>query len=79
MCVCRGVGATELRTVEESEELLVNVAAAINNLSFYQKETSAIKHNQLHIAKRKAGKPREDKIDLFIFLSSNSFFFFAPQ
>uniref|UniRef100_A0A3B4H4U8 Armadillo repeat containing 2 n=1 Tax=Pundamilia nyererei TaxID=303518 RepID=A0A3B4H4U8_9CICH len=36
---------------EGSEELLVNVAAVINNLSFYQKETSAIKHNQLHIAK----------------------------
>uniref|UniRef100_A0A3Q4HSV8 Armadillo repeat containing 2 n=1 Tax=Neolamprologus brichardi TaxID=32507 RepID=A0A3Q4HSV8_NEOBR len=36
---------------EGSEELLVNVAAVINNLSFYQKETSAIKHNRLHIAK----------------------------
>uniref|UniRef100_A0A3Q0RQS8 Armadillo repeat containing 2 n=1 Tax=Amphilophus citrinellus TaxID=61819 RepID=A0A3Q0RQS8_AMPCI len=33
------------------EELLVNVAAAINNLSFYQEEASAIRLNRLHIAK----------------------------
>ncbi|XP_004568862.2 armadillo repeat-containing protein 2 [Maylandia zebra] len=50
-CIRLLMETLELRTVEESEELLVNVAAVINNLSFYQKETSAIKHNQLHIAK----------------------------
>ncbi|CAI5683877.1 unnamed protein product [Oreochromis niloticus] len=50
-CIQLLMETLELRKVEESEELLVNVAAAINNLSFYQKETSAIKHNQLHIAK----------------------------
>nr|XP_020443900.1 armadillo repeat-containing protein 2 [Monopterus albus] len=41
----------ELRSVEESEELLVNVAATINNLSFYQEEISVIRHSQLTIAK----------------------------
>uniref|UniRef100_A0A665X0H4 Armadillo repeat containing 2 n=1 Tax=Echeneis naucrates TaxID=173247 RepID=A0A665X0H4_ECHNA len=41
----------ELRSVQESEELLVNVAATINNLSFYQEESSAVRHNELTIAK----------------------------
>ncbi|XP_008395883.1 armadillo repeat-containing protein 2 isoform X1 [Poecilia reticulata] len=41
----------ELRCVEESEDLMVNVAAAINNLSFYQEENSEIRRNQLTIAK----------------------------
>ncbi|KAM4713327.1 armadillo repeat-containing protein 2 [Anableps anableps] len=41
----------ELRSVQESEELLVNVAATINNLSFYQEENSEIRRNQLNIAK----------------------------
>lgn len=47
MCV------TELRSAQESEELLVNVAATINNLSFYQEENSAVRHSRLVIAKRK--------------------------
>uniref|UniRef100_A0A3Q1IBS8 Uncharacterized protein n=1 Tax=Anabas testudineus TaxID=64144 RepID=A0A3Q1IBS8_ANATE len=34
----------------KSEELLVNVAATINNLSFYQEDSSAIRHSQLTIA-----------------------------
>ncbi|XP_071335488.1 armadillo repeat-containing protein 2 isoform X2 [Trachinotus anak] len=41
----------ELRSVQESEELLVNVAATINNLSFYQEKSSAIRHSELIIAK----------------------------
>ncbi|XP_018528163.1 armadillo repeat-containing protein 2 [Lates calcarifer] len=40
----------ELRSVQESEELLVNVAATINNLSFYQEESSAIRHSRLTIS-----------------------------
>lgn len=47
------VGDTELRSVQESEELLVNVAATINNLSFYQEDSSAIRQSQLAIAKCK--------------------------
>lgn len=47
------MGDTELRSVQESEELLVNVAATINNLSFYQEDSSAIGQSQLTIAKCK--------------------------
>uniref|UniRef100_A0A4W6CKD2 Armadillo repeat containing 2 n=1 Tax=Lates calcarifer TaxID=8187 RepID=A0A4W6CKD2_LATCA len=35
---------------QKSEELLVNVAATINNLSFYQEESSAIRHSRLTIS-----------------------------
>lgn len=44
---------SDLRSVQESEELLVNVAAAFNNLSFYLTEGCALRHSQLTIAKSK--------------------------
>lgn len=50
-CIRLLMETLELRTVQESEELLVNAAAAINNLSFYQEEASAIRLNRLRIAK----------------------------
>ncbi|XP_038137555.1 armadillo repeat-containing protein 2 isoform X1 [Cyprinodon tularosa] len=50
-CIQLLMETLELRSVEESEELLVNVAAAINNLSFYQEETSEIRNKHLIIAK----------------------------
>ncbi|XP_040919688.1 armadillo repeat-containing protein 2 [Toxotes jaculatrix] len=50
-CIQLLMETLELRSVQESEELLVNVAATINNLSFYQEENSAIKLSQLTIAK----------------------------
>ncbi|XP_072218848.1 armadillo repeat-containing protein 2 isoform X2 [Leuresthes tenuis] len=50
-CIQLLMETLELRCVQESEELLVNVAATINNLSFYQEENSEIRHNQLPIAK----------------------------
>uniref|UniRef100_A0A8C6KAC1 Armadillo repeat containing 2 n=1 Tax=Nothobranchius furzeri TaxID=105023 RepID=A0A8C6KAC1_NOTFU len=50
ICIQLLMETLELRSVHESEELLVNVAAAINNLSFYQ-ENSQIRHNRLAIAK----------------------------
>lgn len=37
--------------MQESEELMVNVAATFNNLSFYQEESSMISHNRLAITK----------------------------
>ncbi|XP_028295596.1 armadillo repeat-containing protein 2 [Gouania willdenowi] len=49
-CVQLLMETLELRSVQESEELLVTVAATINNLSFYQEERSAITANQLTIA-----------------------------
>ncbi|KAK2856180.1 hypothetical protein Q5P01_004915 [Channa striata] len=50
-CVKLLMETLELRSVQESEELLVNVAATINNLSFYQETNSAVRHSQLNIAK----------------------------
>ncbi|KAK5598999.1 hypothetical protein CRENBAI_000466 [Crenichthys baileyi] len=50
-CIQLLMETLERRSVQESEELLVNVAAAINNLSFYQEENSEIRYNQLIIAK----------------------------
>ncbi|XP_024120954.1 armadillo repeat-containing protein 2, partial [Oryzias melastigma] len=47
----RRVGGTELRSVQESEELLVKVAATINNLSFYLEESSEIRCDRLSTAK----------------------------
>ncbi|XP_059211764.1 armadillo repeat-containing protein 2 [Centropristis striata] len=41
----------ELRSVQESEELLVNVAATINNLSFYKEQSSVLGRSRLTIAK----------------------------
>lgn len=49
-CVQLLMETLELRCVQESEELLINVAATINNLSFYQ-ESSVLRHNGLTIAK----------------------------
>lgn len=45
----------------ESEELMVNVAAAINNLSFYQEESSVLRHSQLSIAECKSGNTDGDQ------------------
>ncbi|XP_077366233.1 armadillo repeat-containing protein 2 isoform X2 [Festucalex cinctus] len=65
MCIHEDVGAAlasnttciqllmetlELRSVEENEELTVNVAAAINNLTFYRKESAVLRRSQLAIA-----------------------------
>ncbi|KAM6992497.1 armadillo repeat-containing protein 2 [Tautogolabrus adspersus] len=50
-CIQLLMETLELRSVQESEELLVNVAATINNLSFYQEGNSVLTHNQLTIAK----------------------------
>ncbi|XP_047429135.1 armadillo repeat-containing protein 2 [Mugil cephalus] len=49
-CVQLLMETLELRSVQESEELLVNVAATINNLSFYREENSSIRHHQLAIS-----------------------------
>ncbi|XP_038582123.1 armadillo repeat-containing protein 2 isoform X1 [Micropterus salmoides] len=50
-CIQLLMETIELRSVQDSEELLVNVAATINNLSFYQEESSILTHSQLNIAK----------------------------
>ncbi|XP_037304543.2 armadillo repeat-containing protein 2 isoform X2 [Pungitius pungitius] len=50
-CIQLLMETLELRCVRESEELLVNVAATINNLSFYQEDSSVLRHSQLSMAK----------------------------
>ncbi|XP_077408790.1 armadillo repeat-containing protein 2 isoform X3 [Vanacampus margaritifer] len=65
MCIHENVGAAlagnttcvqllmetlELRSVDVSEELTVNVTAAINNLTFYRKESAVLRRSQLAIA-----------------------------
>ncbi|KAM3861077.1 LOW QUALITY PROTEIN: armadillo repeat-containing protein 2 [Diretmus argenteus] len=50
-CVQLLMETLELRSVPESEELLLNVAATINNLSFHQGERSLVRDNRLTIAK----------------------------
>lgn len=49
VCLC----GTALRSMQESKELVISVAAAINSLSFYQVETSGPRNSQLAIATRK--------------------------
>uniref|UniRef100_A0A3Q3AIV9 Armadillo repeat containing 2 n=1 Tax=Kryptolebias marmoratus TaxID=37003 RepID=A0A3Q3AIV9_KRYMA len=49
-CIQLLMETLELRSAQESEELMVNVAATINNLSFYEEEGSEIRHNRLAIA-----------------------------
>ncbi|XP_057679197.1 armadillo repeat-containing protein 2 isoform X1 [Corythoichthys intestinalis] len=49
-CVRLLMETLELRSVDENEELMVNTAAAINNLTFYHKESLVLKCNQLDVA-----------------------------
>uniref|UniRef100_A0A3P9M733 Armadillo repeat containing 2 n=1 Tax=Oryzias latipes TaxID=8090 RepID=A0A3P9M733_ORYLA len=50
-CIHLLMETLELRSMQESEELLVKVAATINNLSFYLEESSEIRCNHLTTAK----------------------------
>ncbi|XP_061609722.1 armadillo repeat-containing protein 2 isoform X1 [Phyllopteryx taeniolatus] len=50
-CVQLLMETLELRSVEVCEELTVNVAAAINNLTFYHKESAVLERSQLAIAR----------------------------
>ncbi|XP_074541429.1 armadillo repeat-containing protein 2 [Halichoeres trimaculatus] len=50
-CIQLLMETLELRCVQESEELLVNAAATINNLSFYQEQSSVLGRHRLTIAK----------------------------
>ncbi|XP_015476000.1 armadillo repeat-containing protein 2 isoform X5 [Parus major] len=44
------VGVLEYKSVEACEELVINAATAINNLSYYQVKNSAVQDKKLHIA-----------------------------
>ncbi|XP_060710590.1 armadillo repeat-containing protein 2 [Hemiscyllium ocellatum] len=49
-CVDLLIKVLEYKTIEKCEELMMNAAATINNLSYYQVKNSAVKARQLHIA-----------------------------
>lgn len=49
-CVELLLKVLERGSVEQSEELMVNAAAAINNLSFYQGESSVVRKRHTHIS-----------------------------
>lgn len=55
--------------MRESEELVVNAAATINNLSFYQAEGSALDRSRLAVAKRKTGRLSLRRIRLCVCVS----------
>uniref|UniRef100_A0A8C0URS2 Armadillo repeat containing 2 n=1 Tax=Cyanistes caeruleus TaxID=156563 RepID=A0A8C0URS2_CYACU len=44
------VGVLEYKSVDACEELVINAATAINNLSYYQVKNSAVQDKKLHIA-----------------------------
>lgn len=44
---------SEYKSVDACEELVINAAAAINNLSYYQVKNSAVQDKKLHIAESK--------------------------
>ncbi|KAI7799789.1 putative armadillo repeat-containing protein 2 [Triplophysa rosa] len=50
LCVQLLLQVLESRCVQESEELVINAAATINNLSFYQGESSVVRSQHKHIS-----------------------------
>lgn len=50
LCVQLLLQVLETRCVQESEELVINAAATINNLSFYQGESSVVRSQHRHIS-----------------------------
>lgn len=47
---------SEVRSVEESTELVINASTTINNLSYYQGESSVIRIRHTHVSERKKRK-----------------------
>ncbi|XP_026146586.1 armadillo repeat-containing protein 2 isoform X1 [Carassius auratus] len=50
LCVQLLLEVLECRCVQESEELVINAVATINNLSFYQGESSVVRSQHTHIS-----------------------------
>ncbi|XP_007255732.2 armadillo repeat-containing protein 2 [Astyanax mexicanus] len=51
LCVQLLLEVMEVRSVEESTELVVNASATINNLSYYQEEGTVVRAQHTHISK----------------------------
>lgn len=54
ICICFGVFLlSEYKSADDCEELVINAATTINNLSYYQVKNSAVQDKKLHIAESK--------------------------
>ncbi|MBN3319339.1 ARMC2 protein, partial [Atractosteus spatula] len=49
-CIDLLVKVLEYKSIDECEELVINAAATINNLSYYPSENSVVRAKQLHVA-----------------------------
>ncbi|KAF2987140.1 hypothetical protein EK904_012076, partial [Melospiza melodia maxima] len=56
----------EYKSVDDCEELVINAATAINNLSYYQVENSAVQEKQLHIAEMLLKLLMRDNMDAVV-------------
>ncbi|XP_059324003.1 armadillo repeat-containing protein 2 isoform X2 [Ammospiza nelsoni] len=60
------VTVLEYKSVDDCEELVINAATAINNLSYYQVENSAVQEKQLHIAEMLLKLLMSDNMDAVV-------------
>ncbi|XP_064563921.1 armadillo repeat-containing protein 2 isoform X2 [Zonotrichia leucophrys gambelii] len=60
------VTVLEYKSVDDCEELVINAATAINNLSYYQVENSAVQEKQLHIAEMLLTLLMSDNMDAVV-------------
>ncbi|XP_015475991.1 armadillo repeat-containing protein 2 isoform X1 [Parus major] len=60
------VGVLEYKSVEACEELVINAATAINNLSYYQVKNSAVQDKKLHIAEMLLKLLMSDNMDAVV-------------
>ncbi|XP_018773197.3 armadillo repeat-containing protein 2 isoform X2 [Serinus canaria] len=60
------VTVLEYKSVDACEELVINAATTINNLSYYQVENSAVQEKQLHIAEMLLKLLMSDNMDVVV-------------
>uniref|UniRef100_A0A8C3M8M9 Armadillo repeat containing 2 n=1 Tax=Geospiza parvula TaxID=87175 RepID=A0A8C3M8M9_GEOPR len=60
------VTVLEYKSVDACEELVINAATTINNLSYYQVENSAVQEKQLHIAEMLLKLLMSDNMDAVV-------------
>ncbi|XP_074394082.1 armadillo repeat-containing protein 2 isoform X2 [Zonotrichia albicollis] len=60
------VTVLEYKSVDDCKELVINAATAINNLSYYQVENSAVQEKQLHIAEMLLTLLMSDNMDAVV-------------
>ncbi|XP_072535058.1 armadillo repeat-containing protein 2 isoform X2 [Salminus brasiliensis] len=66
LCVQLLLEVMEVRSVEESTELVVNASATVNNLSYYQEENSVVRAQCTHISKLLLGLLLSSNMDVVL-------------